>query len=54
MGFSRALLEGQATPRQLAALLRALGPAYALLDEDEAQAAFGATQALLAELESLA
>jgi heme oxygenase len=114
MGFSRALLEGQATPLQLqlAALLRALAHAYvryggdlsggqqlahqanaimAALDlpalsfwsfsrpsidlkealhggierlllsakgeeelMDEAQAAFGASQALLAELESLA
>jgi heme oxygenase len=45
MGFSRALLEGQATPRQLAALLRALGPAYALLDElaPAAAAGLGAT-----------
>jgi len=45
MGFSRALLEGQATPRQLAALPRALGPAYALLDElaPAAAAGLGAT-----------
>ena len=33
MTFSRALLEGQATPLQLAALLRALAPAYALLEQ---------------------
>lgn len=32
MAYSRSLLEGRATPRQLAALLRALAPAYALLD----------------------
>jgi heme oxygenase len=32
MAFSRSLLEGRATPQQLAALLRALAPAYALLD----------------------
>ena len=45
MHFSRALLEGQATPRQLAALLRALAPAYALLDElaPAAAAGLGAT-----------
>ncbi|MFN7677898.1 MAG: biliverdin-producing heme oxygenase [Cyanobacteriota bacterium] len=34
MAFSRALLEGRATPRQLAALLRALPPAYALMEEE--------------------
>lgn len=33
MVFSKALLEGQATSRQLAALLRALAPAYALLEQ---------------------
>ncbi len=45
MGFSRALLEGQASPRQLTALLRALAPAYALLDElaPAAAAGLGAT-----------
>jgi heme oxygenase len=32
MAFSRALLERQASPRQLAALMRALAPAYALLE----------------------
>ncbi len=32
MVFSRALLAGEATPLQLAALIRALGPAYALLE----------------------
>jgi heme oxygenase (biliverdin-producing, ferredoxin) len=34
MGFSRALLEGRAEPLQLAALMRALAPAYALLEEE--------------------
>ena len=34
MGFSRALLAGQASPRQLAALLRALAPAYGLLEQE--------------------
>ena len=45
MNCCRALLEGQATPRQLAALLRALAPAYALLDElaPAATAGLGAT-----------
>jgi heme oxygenase len=33
MAFSRALLDGQASPRQLAALIRALAPAYALLEQ---------------------
>lgn len=32
MAFSRALLEGQATPLQLAALLRGLAPAYELIE----------------------
>ena len=32
MAFSRSLLEGRATAQQLAGLLRALAPAYALLD----------------------
>lgn len=34
MAFSRALLEGCATPVQLAALLRALLPVYALLEQE--------------------
>jgi len=34
MVFSRALLEGRAEPLQLAALLRALAPAYALLEQE--------------------
>ncbi|MEB3165422.1 MAG: biliverdin-producing heme oxygenase [Cyanobacteriota bacterium] len=34
MAFSLALLEGQARPRQLAALIRALAPAYALLEQE--------------------
>ncbi len=33
MDFSRALLTGQARPRQLAALIRALGPAYGLIEQ---------------------
>jgi heme oxygenase len=33
MVFSRALLAGQASPRQLSALIRALAPAYALLEQ---------------------
>lgn len=33
MVFSLALLEGKASPRQLAALIRALAPAYALLEQ---------------------
>jgi heme oxygenase len=33
MEFSRSLLAGQASPRQLAALLRALAPAYELIEE---------------------
>lgn len=41
MGFSQDLLEGQASPRQLAALLRALAPAYELLDELAPAAASG-------------
>jgi heme oxygenase len=32
MAFSRALLEERATPTQIVALLRSLGPAYALID----------------------
>ena len=44
MVFSRALLEGQASPLQLAALLRALAPAYALLEQQgpELASALGA------------
>ena len=34
MHFSRALLEGRAEPQQLAALVRALVPAYALLEQE--------------------
>ena len=34
MGFSRALLAGQADPLQLAALVRAVAPAYALLEQE--------------------
>jgi heme oxygenase (biliverdin-producing, ferredoxin) len=34
MIFSKALLDGCAEPRQLAALLRALAPAYALLEQE--------------------
>ena len=34
MRFSRALLEGRAEPLQLAALVRALAPAYALLEQE--------------------
>jgi heme oxygenase len=33
MGFSKALLAGDATPLQLAALIRALAPAYRLLEQ---------------------
>ncbi len=33
MAFSRALLEGEASPLQLAALIRALAPAYELIEE---------------------
>jgi heme oxygenase len=33
MNFSRSLLDGAATPRQLAALIRALEPAYTLLEQ---------------------
>ncbi len=44
MSFSRALLDGQATPLQLAALIRALGPAYDLIEQrgPELAAALGA------------
>ena len=44
MVFSRALLEGQASPLQLAALLRALAPGYALLEQQgpELASALGA------------
>jgi heme oxygenase (biliverdin-producing, ferredoxin) len=34
MAFSRSLLDGQAKPRQLAGLLRALQPGYAVLEQD--------------------
>jgi len=34
MAFSRALLSGQARPQQLAAMIRALAPAYALLEQE--------------------
>lgn len=34
MVFSRALLQGQVQPQQLAALIRALAPAYALLEQE--------------------
>jgi heme oxygenase (biliverdin-producing, ferredoxin) len=34
MAFSRALLEGRAQPIQLAALIRALAPVYALLEQE--------------------
>jgi heme oxygenase len=45
MAFSRALLDGQASPRQLAALIRALAPAYALLEQEgpELASALGAS-----------
>lgn len=44
MEFSRALLDGQASPLQLAALIRALGPGYALIEQQgpELAAALGA------------
>jgi heme oxygenase len=44
MAFSRSLLEGQASPLQLAALIRALAPAYALIEAQgpELAAALGA------------
>ena len=44
MAFSRALLNGQASPHQLAALVRALAPAYALLEQEgpELASALGA------------
>ena len=52
MVFSRALLEGRATPLQLAALLRALAPAYALLEQrvPELASALGATASPWASL----
>ena len=45
MVFSRALLEGQVEPLQLVALLRALAPGYALIEQagPELAAALGAT-----------
>jgi heme oxygenase (biliverdin-producing, ferredoxin) len=39
MGFSRALLAGEATPLQLAALIRGLAPAYRLLEQQAPAAA---------------
>lgn len=39
MSFSRALLAGEATPLQLAALIRALAPAYQLLEQQGPAAA---------------
>jgi heme oxygenase len=39
MTFSRALLAGEATPLQLAALIRALAPAYRLLEQEGPAAA---------------
>ena len=52
MAFSRALLAGEATPPQLAALLRAVAPAYALLEEEapERACALGATDLPWADL----
>ncbi|EDY39209.1 Heme oxygenase superfamily [Cyanobium sp. PCC 7001] len=52
MQFSRALLAGQAEPLQLAALLRALAPAYALLELEAPPlaAALGATALPWADL----
>lgn len=46
MGFSKALLAGEATPLQLAALIRALAPAYGLLEQQapELAAALGARE----------
>ena len=53
MVFSRALLNGQASPRQLAALMRALAPAYALLEQagPELASALGARSIPWAALE---
>ena len=46
MGFSKALLVGEATPLQLAALIRALAPAYGLLEQQapDLAAALGARE----------
>jgi len=46
MGFSKALLAGEATPLQLAALIRALAPAYRVLEQQapELAAALGARE----------
>jgi heme oxygenase len=46
MRFSRALLDGQASPLQLAALIRALAPAYAWIEQcgPELAAALGAPE----------
>lgn len=53
MAFSRALLEGRADPLQLAALLQALAPAYALI-EREGPALAGALGAAAIPWEALA
>ena len=52
MAFSRALLAGEATPLQLAALLRAVAPAYALLEREAPTlaSALGASAVPWAEL----
>jgi heme oxygenase len=52
MAFSRALLEGRATPLQLAALIRALAPAYDFIEScgPELAAALGATDLPWADL----
>ncbi|MCP9773089.1 biliverdin-producing heme oxygenase [Synechococcus sp. Tobar12-5m-g] len=52
MAFSRSLLDGQASPLQLAALIRALGPGYALIEErgPELAAALGAADLPWADL----
>jgi heme oxygenase len=52
MAFSRALLEGQATPLQLAALIRALAPAYEFIEScgPELAAGLGASDLPWADL----
>ncbi len=52
MAFSRALLDGQASPLQLAALIRALGPGYTLIEQrgPELAAALGAADLPWAQL----
>ena len=54
MEFSRALLEGRATPLQLAGLLRALLPAYTLLEQEapDLATALGATNIPWSDLAS--